>query len=98
MLVQTSTMGWVFRSQGQTDLQFRWAIVAGLIAVLCVAIGVQRDVLGVAVAYVPHSYLLWYHGITIPGRLIGLDFREFLANPALEGSLETGSGVDYTQG
>jgi len=75
-----STMGWVFQSQGRTDLQFRWAIVAGLITVLLFAIGVQWGVLGVAVAYVLHSYLLWYHGITIPGRLIGLSFREFLTN------------------
>lgn len=77
-----STVGWLYQSQGRTDLQFRWGLFSGVVTLTAFAVGVVWGVMGVAVAYTIRSYLLWYHSITIPGRLVGLSFGEFLANVA----------------
>jgi O-antigen/teichoic acid export membrane protein len=75
-----STMSWVFQSQGRTDLQFRWAVFSGVVTITFFVVGVRWGVTGVAVAYVLRSYLLWYHAVSIPGKLIGLKFGEYIRN------------------
>lgn len=77
-----STVGWLYQSQGRTDLQFRWGLVSGLVTLAAFGIGVIWGVMGVAVAYTVRSYLLWYPSIEIPGRLVGLSFGEFVGNVA----------------
>lgn len=78
----SSTTGWLFKSQGRTDLMFYWNLVVSTATVLSFVIGVQWGVLGVAIAFTIRGYLLHYHGIVIPGRLIDLSFGEFHRNLA----------------
>jgi len=76
-----AAVGWIYQSQGRTDLMFKWGVFSGIITVASFIIGVQWGIIGVASAYVIRSYfILWYPGITIPGRLIGLTFWEYLRN------------------
>lgn len=73
----SSTTGWIFKSQGRTDQMFYWNLVVSTATVLSFIIGVQWGVLGVAVGFTIRGYLLHYHGIVIPGRLIDLSFGDF---------------------
>ncbi len=74
------TTGWIYKSMGRTDLQFKWTIVNGAITFVSFLIGINWGVMGVAVAYVIRTYLLWYPTITIAGGLIGLTFKEYFIN------------------
>jgi PST family polysaccharide transporter len=75
-----STTGWIFQSQGRTDLMFKWNIVVSTMTIASFVIGVNWGVIGVAIGYTLRGYILWYHAITIPGSLINLSFSEFLWN------------------
>lgn len=77
-----STTGWIYQSQGRTDLQLRWGLFAGVVTLAAFGVGIIWGVMGVAVAYVVRSYLLWYPAIEIPGRLVGISFGEFVGNVA----------------
>lgn len=77
-----STMGWVFQSQGRTDLQLRWTAINGVITIISFLIGIRWGVMGVAWAYAIRSYVIWYPSISVPGRLIGMTFGEFMRNVA----------------
>ena len=75
------TLGWIFTSQGRTDLMFKWVILAGLVTGSAFVIGLRWGIMGVAVAYMLSGYIiLWYPSWTIPGRLINLGFGEMLKN------------------
>lgn len=78
----SSTTGWIFKSQGRTDTMFYWNLVVSTATVLSFVIGVQWGVLGVAIAYTVRGYLIHYHGIVIPGRLINMSFGDFHWNLA----------------
>jgi PST family polysaccharide transporter len=78
----SSTTGWIFKSQGRTDQMFYWNLVVSTATVLSFIVGVQWGVLGVAIAFTIRGYLLHYHGIVIPGRLIDLSFGKFHWNLA----------------
>jgi O-antigen/teichoic acid export membrane protein len=71
-----ATVGSIYTSQGRTDLQFRWGLVASSITVLAFGIGIMWGVHGVAVAYAIRTYALVYLTFAIPGRLIGMRVRE----------------------
>ena len=76
-LVQSikTTVGWIYQSQGRTDLMFRWGIVAGVIYLASYFIGIRWGMMGVAVAYtLANVVLLTWPTFAIPGRLIGLSF------------------------
>lgn len=75
-----STTGWIFQSQGRTDLMFKWGLISAAVSTIAFVIGIQWGLLGIALAYVIRSYILWYPAITIPGRLINLTFGEFIRN------------------
>jgi PST family polysaccharide transporter len=77
-----STTGWIYQSQGRTDWMFRWNVVVSTVTILSFVIGVQWGVIGVATAYAIRSYVVWYHGISIPGRLIDMTFGDFVQNLA----------------
>lgn len=73
------TVGWIYQSQGRTDLMFRWGIAAGAVVMLAFAIGIQWGMIGVAIAYVVASGgVLLYPSFAIPGRLIGLTFADIV--------------------
>jgi PST family polysaccharide transporter len=77
-----SSAGWIFQSQGRTDLMFRWNLLSVGVTSIAFIIGIRWGVIGIAVAYAVRSYLLWYPAITIPGRLIELSFKEYFENVA----------------
>jgi O-antigen/teichoic acid export membrane protein len=77
-----STMGWIFQSQGRTDLQLKWTAINGVITIISFLIGIRWGVIGVAWAYAIRSYIVWYPSISVPGHLIGMTFGEFMRNVA----------------
>jgi O-antigen/teichoic acid export membrane protein len=73
-----ATAGWIYQSQGRTDIMFRWGLISGSIFVLSFVVGLRWGALGVAVAYTVANFLLWYPTWSIPARLIDLDFGTML--------------------
>jgi O-antigen/teichoic acid export membrane protein len=73
-----TTVGWIFQSQGRTDIMFRWGLIAGSIFIVSFVVGLRGGALGVAIAYTVANFLLWYPGWEIPARLIGLNFLTML--------------------
>jgi len=78
-----TTAGWIYTSQGRTDLMMKWGIFAGLVQAASFVVGLNWGVMGVAAAYVIASYtILWYPAWAIPGRLINLTFGQMMRNLA----------------
>lgn len=73
-----TTVGWIYTSQGRTDLQFRWGLVAGFFVILSIIIGIYiGSILSVAVCYtITSGVILAYHNYTIPGKLINMTFQD----------------------
>jgi len=67
-----TTVGWIYQSQGRTDIMFRWGLVSGSIFIISFIVGLRWGALGVAVAYTVANFLLWYPSLLIPARLIDL--------------------------
>lgn len=78
----TETSDWIYRSQGRTDISFRWGIFVGVASIISFIIGLNWGVQGVAIAYAIVSYVLWYPSIKLAIRLIRLTFIDFLQNIA----------------
>jgi O-antigen/teichoic acid export membrane protein len=68
------TVGWLFQSQGRTDLMLKWGIGSGAVVLTSFVIGAHFGTLeAVATAYaVAASVILFYPSFAIPGRLVGL--------------------------
>lgn len=83
-LVQSigATVGWIYQSQGRTDLLFRWGVFAGIMSVSSILIGIWLGTLeAVAACYAFTSgVLLIYPLFEIPGRLINMRFFEVISN------------------
>ena len=77
-----STVGWIYLSQGRTDLMFKWSVFAGIIIMTGFAIGVSYgSAYAVALSYcITSGVILSYPSFVIPGRLIQLGFCEFAWN------------------
>ncbi len=77
-----TTVGWIYTSQGRTDLQFKWnGIVSSVVSVIAFIIGLRWGGVGVALAYVLSGYLiLWYPTWAVPLKLINISFTEILHN------------------
>ena len=73
-----TTVGWIYNSQGRTDWQFRWGLVAGSLLILSIVIGILiGGILSVALCYsIMSGVILAYHNYTIPGKLIGMTFQD----------------------
>ncbi len=69
----STTTGWIFTSQGRTDIMFRWGLITGSIFIISFVVGLRWGAVGVAVAYTAANFFLWYPNLAIPGRLIKLD-------------------------
>jgi O-antigen/teichoic acid export membrane protein len=69
-----TTVGWIYQSQGRTDLMLRWAVVACSLIVIAIGIGVHLgSIEAVASAYaIVNLVVLSYPLFAVPGRLIGL--------------------------
>lgn len=75
-----TTVGWIYSSQGRTDLMLRWGIVSGTIGIISFIIGIWiGSVIAVAYCYAIANILLIYHNITIPGKLISMTFYELVS-------------------
>jgi PST family polysaccharide transporter len=77
-LIQSVSMtgGWIYQSQGRTDLLFRWSLVTSAATLASFAVGLHWGALGVTVAYAIVTLASTYPGIVIPGRLIGMTFSD----------------------
>jgi len=53
-----TTVGWIYQSQGRTDIMFRWGLVSGSIFIISFVVGLRWGALGVAVAYTVANFLL----------------------------------------
>ena len=74
-----TTVGWIYSSQGRTDLMFRWGMVAGTIGIISFIIGIWiGSVVAVAYCYAIANILLLYPNFAIPGKLINMTFSEVL--------------------
>jgi O-antigen/teichoic acid export membrane protein len=78
-----SSAGWLYMSQGRTDLLFRLGVYATAVRIIAVLIGSHWGLMGVAWAYVIGGYVfIWYPTWAGAGRLVDLRFRALLANVA----------------
>jgi len=71
-----STVGWIYTSQGQTQLYFKMGLVGMVACILAFLIGIQWGVMGVAWAYSLVNLLVLYPFFVVPARFIGLTFLE----------------------
>lgn len=73
-----TTVGWIYQSQGRTDVMFRWGAVASVLIIASLVLGVWIGTLeAVAVCYAIMTMgILSYPQFAIPGRLIGMKVRE----------------------
>ncbi len=72
-----TTVGWIYTSQGRTDIQLRWGIFAISIVTVSFLVGLLWDLEGVAIAYAIAQSLLLYPALAIPFRLINLKVSYF---------------------
>jgi len=74
----TSTLSWIFQSQGKAYLMFKWNIISGTILILSMVIGVWTENLrDFALCFVfVNVFIVAYPEIIIAGRLIQLSFKE----------------------
>lgn len=83
VLATYNTSGWLFLSQGRTDILFRLGIYSTVVRALGVLIGARWGLIGVASAYVVGSYVfIWYPTWSRAGRLVSLGFGTLLRNLA----------------
>lgn len=95
-LVQSigTTVGWIYQSQGRTDLMFRWGVASGGVLLVSFGIGIQWGMIGVAVAYtIVSGVIVPYPLFAIPGRLINLSFREIVRTLKPVAACALGMGV-----
>lgn len=76
----TSTVGQIYMAKGRTDLQFRWAIISGVVILPAMWIGLRWGAPGVAATYTIATLLLSYPLLTMALPLIDLKIGTFLAS------------------
>jgi len=74
-----TNLGWIYLSQGRTDILFRWDVLATTVYAISFAVGLRWSVVGGAVAYTIAGYLLAYPSFAIPFKLIDLKVSHFFA-------------------
>jgi O-antigen/teichoic acid export membrane protein len=76
-------VGWIYTNQNRTDLMFRWGLFGSGVQVLAIGLGGCGGTLSsIAIAYVLACVAIFYPCLAIPGRLIGLTFREIVSSIA----------------
>ncbi|HUG39953.1 MAG TPA: lipopolysaccharide biosynthesis protein [Longimicrobiales bacterium] len=78
--------GWIYQSQGRTDIMFRWGLLSSGVVVVAVLAGLRWGVEGVAVAQAIASWSLAAPALAIAGGLMEIRLRDFarlLASPAV---------------
>lgn len=72
-----ATVGTIYQAKGKTDTLFMWGISTGCFLTLCLFIGVNWGIIGVASAYLIVSIILVYPNFAIPFRFIELKVFQF---------------------
>jgi O-antigen/teichoic acid export membrane protein len=72
-----TNLGWIYLSQGRTDIMLKWGILSTIVVVISFFVGLRWGVVGVAAAYTIATYSLAYPGFAIPFRLIQLKVSDF---------------------
>jgi PST family polysaccharide transporter len=71
-----STVGWIYKSQGRSDIQFWWILFSCILTFAAVGIGINWGINGVATAYAVRLFLTTWPNFYIPGRLIKMSFGD----------------------
>jgi PST family polysaccharide transporter len=83
----TSSVGFLYQSQGRTDLMFRMGLINSAVIVAAIVVGVSLgSILSVAVVYgLGSTLVLLYPTLAVPCRLVGLRVRDVVraAAPSL---------------
>lgn len=74
----TTTIGWIYFSQGRTGLYFTMGIINSFVFFLSFIIGIHWGIVGVALSYAVANIIVWYPSWVIPCRMIGLTFIEMI--------------------
>jgi PST family polysaccharide transporter len=74
-----TTVGWVFMSQGRTDIMFRLGILGAVAAVIAFVVGIELGgLIGLTSLYVVASYLIGYINLLFAFKLIDLSVPYFI--------------------
>jgi len=87
---------WIYISQNKTGLMFYWGLFNSVMIILSVLIGLwYGSLIAIAIAYTIANVLLLYPAVLISGRLISLNFKDFILKitPELSISLFMGAMV-----
>ena len=74
----TATVGWIYQSQGRTELMFKVGLIGSTGGVISFIIGIHWGVLGVAWAYCIFCLIWWYPVWTTCSSIIGLSFSKMV--------------------
>ncbi len=74
-----TNVGWIFLSQGRTDVLFKVGIFTTVIAVISFVVGLRGGIEGGAIAYTIATYLTAYPVFAIAFRLIDMNAKYALA-------------------
>lgn len=79
MQVLVNSTGWIFMSQGRTDVMLKWGAMFAIAAVISFSIGIALgSVKAVAICYAILNALYFYPALAIGGRIIGMKVSEVL--------------------
>jgi PST family polysaccharide transporter len=74
-----TTVGWIYMSQGRTDIMFRIGILASVGAVIAFIVGIKLGGLtGLTASYVVATYLIGYLNLFFAFKIIDLSFSYFV--------------------
>lgn len=73
-----TTKGWIFNSQGRTDIQFRLGFLSAFVRGIAFIIGLRWGVIGVASAYALSGFFLMYPNWYLAGKLVSMKPIEVL--------------------
>lgn len=77
------TGGWIFLSQGRTDIVLRWALYTTVVRVVGFLVGARWGLMGVAWAYLLGTYVfICYPTWSCAGRMLNLGFKALIRNIA----------------
>ena len=74
----TSSVGWIFNSQGKTNIQLRWGIFSSVFRCISFIVGLKWGVQGIALAYLLGTIILAPISMILAGRIIDLSLPEII--------------------
>lgn len=76
----TTTIGWIFNSQGKTNIQFKWGIFSSIFRCASFVLGLRWGVEGIATVYLLGTLILMFPALILAGRIINLSLKEILGS------------------